>query len=492
MERVKIKKLLKHLPLAIVKGSKEIEVTGLSSHSKSVAPGNLFIAKKGLTVDGARFIPEAIAAGAAAVITDLYDPFYPHITQIIHPDVAAIEPTIANAFYNRPAESLFLTGITGTNGKTTVSYLVRHLFESNQRPCGLIGTIEWIVGGHVYPSGKTTPDALQNLKLFYEMVEAGCQACVMEVSSHALEQGRTRGIEFDVGVFTNLTQDHLDYHRTMQAYADAKATLFRSLRQGRKSFPKVAVVNADSPYCSNMVADCPSRILRYGIENPCELMASQIQFSPDGTRCEIAFEAQRESFSSPLIGRFNVYNLLAAVGVGLTAGFSLTQIARAIATFPRVPGRLERVPNPLGLSIFVDYAHTEDALLNVLKTLKELKPNRLLTVFGCGGSRDADKRPMMGAAAETLSDCVIVTSDNPRKEDPDQIIREILSGLKRPSQAIVLPDREEAIRRAVQLATPHDIVLIAGKGHEDYQIFSDRTIAFDDRLAAQKACTLLP
>ncbi len=308
----------------------------------------------------------------------------------------------------------------------------------------------------------------------------------MEVSSHALDQGRVQGIEFDVAVFTNLTQDHLDYHASMEAYAEAKAELFTNLKEGKKRFLKVAVINADSPYSAQMIAHSPARILRYGVEGECDLRAASIALTPEGTTFTVEYLGQKEQVASSLIGRFNVYNLLAAAGVGLARGIPLKQIAAALSSFARVPGRLESVPNARGLPIFVDYAHTDDALLNVLKTLKEFKKGRLITVFGCGGSRDPLKRPKMGAAVEAHADLAIITSDNPRSEDPLKIIDAILAGLKTPEKALVIPDREMAIRRAIELAHPDDLILIAGKGHETYQIFSDRTIDFDDRLIASK------
>lgn len=489
MERIKIKKLLRNIPVQAIKGSKDVDITGLSSNSKMVAPGNLFIAKKGLTTDGAKFIPDAIAAGASAILTDLYDPFFPDVVQIIHPDVAAIEAAIAKEYYGHPSNRLFLVGITGTNGKTTTSYLVRHLFEKLGERCGLIGSIEWVAGQHVYPSGRTTPDVLQNYKLFHEMLNMGCQDCVMEVSSHALEQGRVQSIEFDVAVFTNLTQDHLDYHQTMKAYALAKAKLFSSLNNhGEKPYPKTAVVNIDSSFASQMLAHCTSEVLTYGIEQPADLTASEIQLSASGIEFTVNFCDQSRRFASPLIGRFNVYNLLAAIGVGIARGHELEEILLCLSSFRKVPGRLERVPNEKGLNIFVDYAHTDDALCNVLNTLQEIKQGRLITVFGCGGNRDQSKRPKMGATAEKLSDLAIITSDNPRKEDPDEIIRNILAGLKSPANALVVVNRKEAIYRAIQMARPQDVILIAGKGHETYQEVSNQTIDFDDRIVAQSAC----
>lgn len=483
MERVKLKKLLKNIPIEAVKGSKDVEITGLTSHSKRVAPGNLFVAKKGLTCDGAKFIPEAVAAGAVAILTDLYDPFFPDVVQIIQPDVAAIEAVIAKEYYGYPDNALFLVGITGTNGKTTTSYLVHHLFEKLGAKSGLIGTIKCLAGENVYPSSGATPDILQNFKFFHEMIAAGCQACVMEVSSHGLDQGRVRSVDFDVAVFTNLTQDHLDYHLTMDAYANAKAQFFSSLKK-----EKTAVVNADSPYCSQMISACPAKILTYGIEVKADLRASMIHLSPSGMEFEIEYQNQRYPFHSALIGRFNVYNLLAAIGVGIAKGYRLEEILPILSSFFKVPGRVERVKNAKGLNVFVDYAHTDDALTNVLNTLQEIKhTGRLITVFGCGGDRDQGKRPKMGAAAEQLSDLVIITSDNPRSENPEEIIRNILSGIKNPGKAMVVIDRKEAIHRAIQMARPEDIVLIAGKGHETYQIFSHHTIDFDDRVIATGA-----
>lgn len=488
MERVKIQKLFKNIKVESIKGSKDVAITGLASNSKLVAPGNLFIAKKGLQFDGTRFISDAVAAGASAILTDLYDPFFSSVTQLIHPDVASLEPTIAKEFYGYLSERLFLVGITGTNGKTTTSYLIRRLMEQKGKRFGLIGTIESIVGRHIYPSTLTTPDLLQNYKLFHEMLNENCFGCVMEVSSIGIDQCRVEGIEFDVAVFTNLTQDHLDYHKTMQDYADSKMKLFTSLKKGVKKFPKIAVVNADSSYCDQMIAECTADIIRYGIETPCDLRASAIHLTPLGMEFEVEYRGQKTHFASPLIGRYNVYNLLAAAGVGLSQGFALEEIASILKDCATISGRLERVPNQKGLNIFVDYAHTDDALSNVLKTLQEFKKGRLITVFGCGGDRDPMKRPKMGSVVEALSDLAIVTSDNPRSEDPQEIIRHVLTGLKKPGEALVIVDREEAIHRAIGMARSDDIVLIAGKGHESTQVFSNETVAFDDRTVAQAAC----
>lgn len=482
MELVKLKKILKNVPGIVIRGSKDVEITGISSNSKLIAPGNLFIAKKGLTSDGAQFIPDAVAAGAVAIVTDLYNPFFPHVVQAITSDVPAAEALIAQEYYQHASSRLCLIGVTGTNGKTTTSYLIKHLLDRMGCPSGLIGTIECIVGQHYFPNGHTTPDVLTNNKLFYEMVTEKCSACVMEVSSHALVQERVRSIAFDIAVFTNLTQDHLDYHLTMDAYAEAKALLFSGLKEGQ------AVINADASYGQYMMQHSASPVLTYGIEKPADLMASAISLHPQGSACTIHYAGKTYPFKSSLIGRFNVYNLLAAIGVGLARSYPLPDILQVLSTFRTVQGRLERVENAKHLNIFVDYAHTDDALANVLKTLRELHPKRIITVFGCGGNRDRTKRPKMASVAEALSDIVIVTSDNPRSEDPMEIIAEILPGFKHLSEVFVIVDREAAIRAAVSFCTPEDLLLIAGKGHETTQIFSHASVSFDDRLVAQRAC----
>lgn len=478
---MKLKKLFSSLPDCIIRGSKEVEITGITAHSNAVAPGALFIAKKGKTVDGTQFIPAAIEAGAVAILTPVYNPYLTQITQVIHPEPQRIELPLSQVFYNFPSEALFLVGITGTNGKTTTSYLIKHLLDEGHGRCGLIGTIEWVVGPCVLPSTHTTPDVITNHKLLCDMVVQQCQACVMEVSSHALDQGRVAGLEYDAVVFTNLTQDHLDYHNDMETYARAKAILFEKRQEKKRCW---AIVNADCPWHRRMLQNSSAPILTYGIEEQCDLRAKAITLSAYRTTFTVTYRQVDYPFEIPLIGRFNIYNSLAAIGVGLVRSIPLEEISALLSSFPRVPGRLERVPNDRGLSIFVDYAHTEDALQNVLKTLRELTPGRLITVFGCGGNRDSAKRPKMGAVVERLSDLAVITSDNPRQEDPCEIIQQILKGFSNPTQALVFVDRASAIRAALDLATPKDLVLIAGKGHETSQILSNQTLPFDDRQVA--------
>lgn len=488
MERVKLKKLLKNIPDLVVRGSKEVEISGMTSHSSLVAPGNLFIAKQGITQNGVKFIPEAVANGAVAILTDLYDPFYPEVVQVLTRSICEVEGLIAQEFYGHPTDSLYMVAITGTNGKTTTSYLIREMMARLDGDYGLIGTVEWIVGSHVFPSTQTTPDLLTNYKLFHEMKGEGCRGCVMEVSSHALSQQRVHSVEFDVAVFTNLTQDHLDYHGSMESYAAAKALLFSSLQnRGDKQYKKMAVINRDSPYRDVMLSRCTVSSFLYGIDTPCDLFATEVMLTHSGTKFTVNAQGKSIPFSSPLIGRHNVYNLLAAISVGLAKGYLIEDVLPAFSEITGIPGRLEKVINQEGLHLFVDYAHTDDALRQVLTALRELKKGRLITVFGCGGNRDFSKRPKMGAVAEELSDVIIITSDNPRHEDPDEIIRQILTGVKDPTQALIIPDRQEAIYRATSMANPDDLVLIAGKGHEKSQVFSHHILPFDDREVAKAA-----
>ncbi len=490
---MKLKTLLKNIPDLLVKGSKEIDITGLTENSGLVAPGNLFVAKKGKSQDGSKFIQDAILAGASCILTDLFDPFLTGVTQLIHSDVAYIETELAKAFYHAADKKLFLVGITGTNGKTTISYLTRHLLEGLKCSTGLIGTIEWVVGDHVFPATHTTPGIITNYKLFNEM-SVSCKACVMEVSSHALDQNRVQGIEFDVAVFTNLTQDHLDYHASMEEYAEAKAKLFSSLlpnAEAEKAFPKVAVVNNDSEWTPVMTQNCRVPVLTYGIDAPADLKAEKITLSTHGMEFTLHYLGKEYLVQSSLIGRFNVYNILAATCVLLSYGATLDKILPLLKTFTKVQGRLERIPNQKNLNVFVDYAHTDDALFNVLNVVREITPGKIITVFGCGGNRDFLKRPKMAQVAEALSDVVIVTNDNPRSEDPEEIARQISLGFQTPERAQIILDRRAAIAAAIALATPQDSVLIAGKGHETYQIFPTQTLHFDDRQEVSALVALL-
>ncbi len=450
---MKLKTLIKDLDV-VVRGSKEIEITGISSDSRTVCPGNLFLAKRGVNFDGTQFIQEAVYAGAVAVGTDIYDPFL-ELVQLIHPDISKLEASLAARYYGMPSKDLFVVGVTGTKGKTTTSYLVKHLLDGLGKSCGLIGTVETVVGDHRFFSTMTTHDAISNQKLLKEMVLKGCKAVCLEVSSHGLEQGRVDAVDFDLAVFTNLYPDHLDYHKTMEEYAAAKKKLFERA--------KSSILNADSPY-----ADFMGKGLSFGIERG-DLRAKEIVFSSTGT--EFMLDGCR--FSSPLIGKFNVYNMLGAISVGVHLGASLQEISDILSRFVSVPARLERIGN-----VFVDFAHTKEALENVLQTLKEIAEGKVFVVFGCGGNRDPLRRSGMAKAAEKWADVSIVTSDNPRFEDPNDIAKEIVASFK--SEPLVELDRKKAIELALKMAGPKDLVLIAGKGHEKVQICGSLHLPFDD------------
>lgn len=486
---MKLKKMIKDVPIKEVRGSKEVEISGVCANSKMVVPGNLFVARKGRENDGAEYIAEAVSGGAVAILTDIYDPAWRNVTQIIHQDPAKIEGLLAARCHNHPSQELFMIGVTGTNGKTTTSYLVKHFFDQFAGPCGLIGTIEYIMGSNRYQATRTTPDVSSNQKMLREMVLQGCHSAVMEVTSHALDQGRVDNIDFDIGIFTNLTIDHLDYHLTMEKYFEAKLKLFLSLEgpKEKKTTPS-AIINADSPWHLQIQNKYKGKVFTYGIDNQADLMAKNILLNASGTTFDLVYHGKIVKCRSLLVGRFNVYNCLAAIATGLVYNRPLEELAELLSTFTSVPGRLEPVPNPLGLNIYVDFAHTHDALGNVLSCFKEIAKGKIITVFGCGGDRDHTKRPLMAEASEHFSDTTIVTSDNPRSESPEAICNDILKGFSKDYKVIVEIERRKAIEKAIDLAGPQDIVLIAGKGHENYQIFSHRTIEFDDRKVAQQIC----
>jgi len=393
----------------------------------------------------------------------------------------------AAVLYGHPSLQLQTAAITGTNGKTTVSFLLKHLLDVAERPCGLIGTVRYVVGPRELPASRTTPEADEVQRLLREMRDVNCRAAVMETSSHALEQDRVRHVEFDAAIFTNLTQDHLDYHQTMEAYFAAKQRLFEQLAaQPHKR--GTAVINIDDRYGRRLLDICGQRVktLTFGQSSNAMFRAADLRTDLQGTQFSLHAGGRSFLVRLPLYGPFNVYNALAALAAMQALGHDVRKSVDALKDAPQVPGRLEMVPGTKVFRVFVDYAHTPDALENVLRTLRTLEPARLITVFGCGGDRDRAKRGPMGRAAEESSDWCIVTSDNPRREDPEAICSEITSALRGKNHETIT-DRRAAIRRAVAMAGPGDIVLIAGKGHEDYQEFADRKIPFDDVAEASAA-----
>jgi len=488
---MKLRKLLRNIQGCSVKGSQEIAITGISANSQMIAPGNLFIAKRGHTYDGSKYVFEAIQGGASAVLTDLYNPSLKQITQILHSEPEKIEAQVVVDYYQNPSDELFTVGITGTNGKTTTSLILQYLLDLFEGPAGLIGSIEYLIGSHRLQATRTTPDLTTNHRLLREMVNCGCRSVVMEVTSHALMQGRVDKIDYDVAVFTQLSGDHLDYHGTMEEYCQAKSRLFKNLDKTRikKQNRKWAVVNQDCEWTQKIIRGCSASLLTYGIEKPADLRASDIRLSDHETFAKITYQGETLDCYWPLIGRFNVYNCLGAIGVLLTQGFSLKAIIEKLPALPAVRGRLEPVENELGLKIYVDYAHTEDAIKNVLITLNEVKKGRLITVFGCGGDRDKTKRSKMAKVCGDYSGFNIVTSDNPRSESPESICRDVISGFTDKHNFIVELDRYKAIKKAIQQASQNDLILIAGKGHETNQVFAHQTIEFDDRQVVLEICS---
>jgi UDP-N-acetylmuramoyl-L-alanyl-D-glutamate--2,6-diaminopimelate ligase len=395
---------------------------------------------------------------------------------------------LAASFYGFPARRLKLAGVTGTNGKTTTTFLIKHICDKASLRCGLIGTVRYEIGERVLPAIRTTPESADLQELLAQIVNAGGKAAAMEVSSHALAQERTRGLEWDVAVFTNLTQDHLDFHSTMENYFESKLKLFTQLAGQRHKRKPVAVVNIDDRYGEKLLTRIDKKIsvVTYGLSARADFRASNYRAEFGATSYQLDARGKSYLVRVPLIGRFNVANSLAALAASNALGVSLREAILSLSKSPQVPGRLEAVPAKRQFQVFVDYAHTPDALLNVLKTLRELLPRRLIVVFGCGGDRDRQKRPLMGEIVDQNADYAIVTSDNPRKEDPDAIIAEVEKGFRSDHYEKIV-DRTAAIARAIELAQPRDLVLIAGKGHENYQEFADHTVPFDDMQLARRA-----
>ena len=459
-------------------------VNSLEYDSRRVKKGALFFAFPGARADGRSFAMQAMNSGAVAVVSELPAPegFQGNWIEVEHGRQALA--LAARNFLGRPDDRIALTGITGTNGKTTTAYLVDSILRAAGNTTALIGTIEYHLGGRVIPAVNTTPESLDLYRLLAELDEMGGKFATMEVSSHALALGRVYGLHFHTAVFTNLTRDHLDFHRTMENYFAAKQTLFTG---AGAPAPRFAAINRDDEYGARMKAGAETQVMWYGLGKDATVRARHISSSFDGLRFEVQAGSERINIVSALIGRINVYNILAACCVGLSYGLPAETIARGIVECPAVPGRFERVDEGQPFVVVVDYAHTDDALRNVISMARSLEPKRVVTLFGCGGDRDRTKRPIMGQVAAELSDFVVLTSDNPRSEDPLDIMNDVLVGLRRKdTPCLVEPDRATAIRRAIEEARPGDILILAGKGHETYQVLKDRTIPFDDREVARE------
>ncbi|MDD2320033.1 MAG: UDP-N-acetylmuramoyl-L-alanyl-D-glutamate--2,6-diaminopimelate ligase [Geobacteraceae bacterium] len=490
-----------------VTGNTAVEIRGLYYDSRAVIPGGLFFALRGTAVDGHAYLAKAARAGAVAVVveddTDLPD----GVAAVTVRDARLAMARMAACYYGDPTADIPLIGITGTNGKTTTTYLIEAILAKGGIPAAVLGTINYRFGDTTIEASHTTPESVELQGILRQLVDLGARGVVMEVSSHSLEQRRVDGCRFDVGVFTNLTRDHLDYHHDMQSYLASKQRLFSELLVPDGAKPgRHAVVNMDDPAGSSISRASACPVISYGLDPAAAISARDVVFSTAGIRATLCTPAGDTAFCSRLLGRFNLYNILSAAGAAFALGLSLDSIRAGIEDHGTVAGRLERVENDRGITVLVDYAHTGDALENVLKTLTELATGRIITVFGCGGDRDRGKRPIMGEIAGRYSDFAIITSDNPRTEQPAAIIEEIrqgilplglreyrlaeLAGEIAPKGFLSVESRREAIRLAAMVAVPGDIVLIAGKGHEDYQIIGTEKHHFDDREEAAAALRL--
>ncbi|WP_425807047.1 UDP-N-acetylmuramoyl-L-alanyl-D-glutamate--2,6-diaminopimelate ligase [Desulfitobacterium sp. Sab5] len=464
-------------------GNNEVEIKGITMDSRQVQAGDLYACVPGANADGHDFAAQAIAKGAVALLVERILPL--EVPQIQVGNVRSVLGKIAANIYNYPSNHLEMVGVTGTNGKTTVTHLIEQIVEKQGKKAGLIGTLGARIAGREIPGSRTTPEAVNVQKLLAEMVEENVDFAVMEVSSHALDLGRVRGCEFDAGIFTNLTQDHLDYHKTMEGYLQAKARLFKELKGAKQ--PKIGVINGDDPASKTLLEVSASPVVTYGVRSEnLDYRAENIQLSAHGIQFTVRFKGKTQDVHYATPGMFSVYNALAAFAWGVESGRNPQLIADALAEIKGVPGRFESVRKGQPFPVIVDYAHTPDGLENVLNTAREFTHGRLITVFGCGGDRDKGKRPQMGEIASRLSDFVIVTSDNPRTEVPEQIIKDILAGVTGVEYTAMV-NRREAIETACRAAKPGDTVLIAGKGHEDYQIIGKETFPFDDREVAKDA-----
>jgi UDP-N-acetylmuramoyl-L-alanyl-D-glutamate--2,6-diaminopimelate ligase len=484
-----LKELLTELPQAIVRGDEKIEVSALAYDSREVAPGSAFVAIRGLARDGHEYIPQAIERGATVIVADneaALSMLSESTAGVLVPDTRLALAFMACEFYGHPSREILLVGVTGTNGKTTTAHLVAEMLrEAGYKSVGIIGTLGALRDGDIFDTGRTTPESLDLQRLLADFLDGGSEAVVMEVSSHALALQRVAGCAFDAGIFTNLTQDHLDFHHDMEEYFGAKTTLFREVAKYSARYKSFgAVINADDHYGWRLRDEvCADEIyITYGIENEAHVKAEGVHLTPLGSSFVARSSVGDIHLELGISGRFNIYNALASIAFGLLKQMSPTKIRAALQRAAAPEGRMEMIDCGQDFYVAVDYAHTPDGLKNVLSTVKEFAPRRLITVFGCGGDRDRTKRPQMGLIAASYSDLCIVTSDNPRTEDPQKIIEEVLAGVHGGSaEAFVEADRRKAIEQALATARSGDFVLIAGKGHETYQIFKERTIHFDDR-----------
>jgi UDP-N-acetylmuramoyl-L-alanyl-D-glutamate--2,6-diaminopimelate ligase len=475
--RMKIKDLIAGASLVEFSGSETDEIVGLSYSSQTVKPGFLFAALKGERKDGFDFIPEALQKGAAAVLSERPVPSDFRGNWIQVTDARKSLAFCSANFYSHPSQSLTVIGITGTKGKTTITYLLENILKVSGFEPGVIGTISYRGPGVKIKAKRTTPEAPDLQRMMKKLTDQKATHCVMEVSSHSLELDRVLGIDFDVAVFTNLSGEHLDYHQTMEKYYQAKKKLFFLSQEKR-----MAVINTDDSWGQKLISELHRGVITYGTEQTALIRAENIRLFEEGIEFNVLHPGGKMALSSSLLGRANLYNILAAAATGLTLHIPEAGITEGISTLHGVPGRFQKIQNARGLNIFVDYAHNDDALRNLLETVREFHPQRIILVFGAGGDRDKTKRPRMGKVAGSLADFSIITSDNPRSENPSDIISDIEAGMKKTggNHYTTITDRKDAIRFALSTAEAGDYILVAGKGHEDYQIIKDTIFHFDD------------
>ncbi|MBP1999218.1 UDP-N-acetylmuramoyl-L-alanyl-D-glutamate--2,6-diaminopimelate ligase [Paenibacillus shirakamiensis] len=490
---MRLEQLAAHLISSHIMGETTTEITGIQIDSRKIKTGDLFICLPGHTVDGHDFAEKAEALGAAAIVVERKLEGI-QIPQLKVKDSRLAMAILGNVFYEYPSNQLKVIGITGTNGKTTTTYLIEQILQDQGHKPGLIGTIQRKCDGRTYPMSGTTPESLDLQGYLHEMASANSDYCVMEVSSHALEQGRVKGTKFRTAIFTNLTQDHLDYHKTMEDYRAAKGLFFSRLGNDYAAAEKdrsYVVLNADDAASNYFASLTAAEVITYGVEQEADVRASEISITAKGTSFHVDTFSGSADITLRMVGKFNVYNALAAISAALLEGIALTAIQASLEALAGVDGRVEAVDEGQSFAVIVDYAHTPDGLENVLRTVKEFAVGRVITVFGCGGDRDKTKRPIMGQIASKYSDYVFVTSDNPRTENPDQILSDIEQGLQDqhvPSNRYqLIVDRREAIQQAIEMASSEDVVLIAGKGHETYQLVGKEVLDFDDRIVAKEA-----
>ncbi|MCX7902966.1 MAG: UDP-N-acetylmuramoyl-L-alanyl-D-glutamate--2,6-diaminopimelate ligase [Caloramator sp.] len=452
----------------------DVDIKHITYNSKDVKEGSLFICIEGFKTDGHNFAKEAVDRGAKALIVSKDINIDNNVTLVKVKDTRKAMAIIASNFYKKPAEKMKVIGITGTNGKTTSTFMMKSILEACGQKIGLIGTIYNIIGDKVIEAKRTTPESLDLQRMFKEMIDNNCTYCVMEVSSHSLELDRVYGVDFEAGIFTNLTQDHLDFHKTMENYFKAKLKLFDKTKN--------AIINIDDAYGKEALSYVKGNIIKFGIDNAADVYAKDIMMSDEGTKFKLCYASNEIEVNLHLPGKYNVYNALGCAAAALSLGIDINIIKKGLEDLKSVPGRSERIKTKYGFTVIIDYAHTPDGIENILKASREYTKGRLIILFGAGGDRDRTKRPLMGKAAGSFADYCIITSDNPRNEDPEAIIQDIIPGVKETGcPYTVIVDRKEAIKYALMNAKKDDVIVIAGKGHETYQILKDKTIHFDEK-----------